>query len=266
MSMEKLSPRDRQRLAAYVDGELSPRARAKVTQRIAQDPDWQQALEEMQALKTALQNLPRPRPRRDFILSAAQVEATQARLRRTQRALAYRWAGAVTVILLAFVVVGSWMSANLAVSAVPRGNSMVWKSQQTEAGQVEALAPAIAAQKAPPTEAEERSTAVPEMMAEAPQVMMDAEASKATPKVQTATPCPLEEFMPEIGTEGPTSATPTACASSRSPYRMPEAVAATTPSSGSTALWRWPWGAIEGALALAALGFALAGFWGARRP
>ncbi|NPA93674.1 MAG: hypothetical protein GXO56_08360, partial [Chloroflexi bacterium] len=188
MSMEKLSPRDRQRLAAYVDGELSPRARARVARRIAQDPDWQQALEEMQALKAALQSLPRPRPRRDFTLSAAQAEAARARPRGAQRALAYRWASAVAVVLLAFVFVGSWMSANLATSAVPMSNSVAWKSQQTEAGQVEALAPAMAAQEAQSADAEKGLTAVPEMMAEAPQAMTDAGAPKATPQVQTATP------------------------------------------------------------------------------
>ncbi|NPA92622.1 MAG: hypothetical protein GXO56_02960, partial [Chloroflexi bacterium] len=108
--------------------------------------------------------------------------------------------------------------------------------------------------------------AVPEMMAEAPQAMTDAGAPKATPQVQTATPLPLEERMPETEAAGTAAATPTACAASRAPYRTPGAVVSPTPSSGDTALWRWPWGAVEGVLALAALGFALAGFWGARRP
>ncbi len=264
MNLEKLSPRDRQRLAAYLDGELSPRARARVARRVARDPVWRQALEEMQALKAALQALPRPKAPRNFTLTEAQAQAVAKRADRrrgAQRALAYRWASAVAVVLLMFVMVGSWMTAHLATgAAVPKHYAELRPARAS--AEVEALSP-VEPEADQLAEAGQPTPEPSQEAAEAPQIF-----SAAAPPV-TPTPLPAgatgtaEKAAPSPPTSQPTS---TACSTPRYAAAAPETNALQPALPEDQRLWRWPWGLLEGLLALAAVGFAVAGFWLARRP
>ena len=99
-----LSNREYHLLMAYLDGELSPRARARVEARLREDDTWQEALQGARALKAALGQLPRARAPRPFTLTPAQAETV--RRPRRQMQMAYRWAGALAALLFAVLLLG----------------------------------------------------------------------------------------------------------------------------------------------------------------
>ncbi|MGD9648239.1 MAG: zf-HC2 domain-containing protein, partial [Pirellulales bacterium] len=55
----QLDPRDQERLSAYLDGELSADEQARVEQLLADEPAARQLLDELRAVSTTLQSLPR---------------------------------------------------------------------------------------------------------------------------------------------------------------------------------------------------------------
>jgi len=104
-----LSPREYRLLMAYLDGELSPRARARVEARLRKDDAWQKALEEARALKAALAQLPRARAPRAFTLTPAQAESVRRPRRQVPR-MAYRWASALAALMFVVLLVGRGLS------------------------------------------------------------------------------------------------------------------------------------------------------------
>ena len=70
----KISKRDWAQLSAYLDGELSQRDASKLEIRIAEDPDFQAALEDLKNVKTILSHTPRLSVPRNFILRRSLVE------------------------------------------------------------------------------------------------------------------------------------------------------------------------------------------------
>ncbi len=113
MSRANLSARDLRLLTAYLDGELPPREAARVAQRVADDPAWQEAYAAMQAVKQGLHTLPRQRAPRAFTLRAGDV-VTQ-RPWGTRRV--YRWASAAALMLLFLVFAGDFLSHTMLLGA-----------------------------------------------------------------------------------------------------------------------------------------------------
>ncbi len=115
MSHANLSARELRLLTAYLDGELPPGQAARVAQRVAADPAWQEAYAAMLAVKQGLRDLPRHRAPRAFTLPAA--AATRQRIGGLQRA--YRWASAAALLLLLFVFAGDFLTHHMLLSAAP---------------------------------------------------------------------------------------------------------------------------------------------------
>lgn len=104
MNRNPLPARQQRLLMAYLDGELSPRERARFEAMLASDPALQQALNEARSLKAALAQLPRVRAPRNFTLTPEQAAAQ--RRQRWAMPAAYRWAGALAALLFVAAVVG----------------------------------------------------------------------------------------------------------------------------------------------------------------
>ncbi len=104
MTRKSLSARQQHLLMAYLDGELSPRERARFEATLASDPALQQALAEARGLKMALTQLPKVRAPRNFTLTPEQAAARRSR--RWAMPAAYRWAGAVAALLFVVAIVG----------------------------------------------------------------------------------------------------------------------------------------------------------------
>ncbi len=95
-----LSPRDWEALSAYLDDALPPRERARLEARLAQEASLAQALAELQALRTALRDLPKPRAPRNFTLTPEAVTP--------RRRWMWGWAVALGVMMAVGVLVARW--------------------------------------------------------------------------------------------------------------------------------------------------------------
>ena len=111
--MAELSPRDWEALSAYLDGRLSPRERARLEARLAREPALRQRLAELRALRAALRDLPPPRVPRNFTLRPEMVRPTASPRRGTW----WRWATALTALLLVLVVLADWGLGRMALQA-----------------------------------------------------------------------------------------------------------------------------------------------------
>lgn len=72
---KNLSPRDLTQLSAYLDGELSASASAKMKSRLARDPNLAAALDDLRDTKNILRRMPKRRAPRNFTLSPQMVAA-----------------------------------------------------------------------------------------------------------------------------------------------------------------------------------------------
>jgi hypothetical protein len=72
-SLSQLSRRDVERLSAYLDGELSAAERARLEERIKEDPDLRSALEEMRTAVWLMRSMPDVKVPRNFILTPDMV-------------------------------------------------------------------------------------------------------------------------------------------------------------------------------------------------
>jgi hypothetical protein len=102
--MTKLSNRDREAIAAYLDDELNSKERARLELRLKADQNLQAALEEMQQTRTLIRSLPPVRAPHNFTLTP---EMAGIRKPFFERMLpAFSWASAVATVLLLAVFLG----------------------------------------------------------------------------------------------------------------------------------------------------------------
>jgi hypothetical protein len=72
-SLSQLSRRDVERLSAYLDGELSAAERARLEERIKDNPELRSALEEMRTAVWLMRSMPEVKPPRNFTLTPEMV-------------------------------------------------------------------------------------------------------------------------------------------------------------------------------------------------
>jgi anti-sigma factor RsiW len=77
--LRSLPRRDLRRLSSYLDGELSPKERARLEARLASDPRLQEALDELRDTVQLLRALPRVRAPRNFLLTREMVGVQETR-------------------------------------------------------------------------------------------------------------------------------------------------------------------------------------------
>lgn len=168
-SLHHLAQRDLEALSAYLDGELRPAEAKRLAERLGREPNLQQALAELRAIRQNLRALPEVQPPRPLTLTPAMVGA-----RATRRPYpALRLATALATV--AFLVVSG---ANAVVS---RGFRLGTGEPAAAPMMLEAAAPAADA-----TEAVDPST-TPEMLqrAAAPETAVLGEKTAETPTAPT---------------------------------------------------------------------------------
>jgi anti-sigma factor RsiW len=104
MMNAKLTERELADLSAWMDGELTGPAADEVTRRLADDPRWQQAHAELQALNALLDSWAAPAPPEGL---AQRIIGQAAVWRRTYRSSRWRWlvpAAAAAAVLVATIV------------------------------------------------------------------------------------------------------------------------------------------------------------------
>jgi hypothetical protein len=91
-------------LSEYLDGRLLGRPLARVEQQLADCDACRQGLAELRALVAMMQQLPMPKPRRSFVMSAPPPELVRARPALPLRAPNWVYAGAASVAALALAI------------------------------------------------------------------------------------------------------------------------------------------------------------------
>ena len=170
------TPRDLDRLSAYLDNQLSPAEKAGLEARLAGEPGLRSALTDLRVTVRLLRALPTVKPPRSFTLTATQAEAVR-RPRGLQLFPALRLATALATLLFVAVLAadfgGGWLSRGVAAPAPAQVQSLAAEAT---------AAPTLAAQQeaalAPPTEAPAGAAAA----------VTEAPASKAAEGSETATP------------------------------------------------------------------------------
>ncbi len=113
----KMSNRDWVQLSSYLDGELNPREIKKIEERLTKEPVLQLALEELHRTKLTLQQTPKLKVPRNFILTPEMV-GLKTRPRPVRR---YRLASALMTFMLIGVLVldfgRSFVSGSMAPAA-----------------------------------------------------------------------------------------------------------------------------------------------------
>jgi len=96
-------------LSAYIDGALSPRERARLEARLAQDADLRARLESLQRTVALVRGMPPLRAPRNFLLTPAMVRRPAPVARRLAPALTF--ATAISGLLCVLLLVGNLLSA-----------------------------------------------------------------------------------------------------------------------------------------------------------
>lgn len=203
--MAELSPRDWEALSAYLDGRLSPRERARLEARLAREPALRQRLAELRALRAALRDLPPPRVPRNFTLRPEMVRPTASPRRGTW----WRWATALTALLLALVVLADWGLGRMALQAAappePAKKPAVALPQMAPLASPEADQPSAGAPTTPPAKEEQAlGMAAAESQPSATEALRVGETPRsiATP---AASPTPRPTGSPPSSQRGPVS-------------------------------------------------------------
>jgi len=113
------TPRDLDRLSAYLDNQLSPAEKAGLEARLAGEPGLRSALTDLRVTVRLLRALPTVKPPRSFTLTAAQAEAVR-RPRGLRLFPALRLATAFAAVALIFVLVVDWSSSRGSLASAPR--------------------------------------------------------------------------------------------------------------------------------------------------
>jgi len=96
-------------LSAYIDGALSPRERARLEARLAQDADLRARLESLQQTVALVRGMPPVRAPRHFLLTPAMVRRPAPVARRLAPALTF--ATAISGLLCVILLVGNLLTA-----------------------------------------------------------------------------------------------------------------------------------------------------------
>ncbi len=138
----RISPDDWEILSAYLDGQVSAKEQDKLKQKLATEPEFQRALEELQRTKMVLRSAPRRRVPHNFTLTAAMVPQRKPWFRLVPTlSFASAMAGILLVLTFAFSSVASLASPGSlaaqppqATGAAGRTNLAVPQTDQTQPG------------------------------------------------------------------------------------------------------------------------------------
>lgn len=108
--MTKLSPREWEAISAYLDGQLAPKERTRLEERMKANPSLRQALDEMRRTRMLLRSQPRMRAPRNFTLTPEMVGARRPARGSGGLFINLRLASALATILLVFVLIGDLFS------------------------------------------------------------------------------------------------------------------------------------------------------------
>ncbi len=214
-----LSPRDWELLSAYLDGELTPRERARLEVRLEREPGLRQALQRMAQTRAVLRRTPRLRAPRSFALTPAMVGQQPA------LPSVMRWVSLAATVLLLFVLAGDFFLAGTVKRSVA--------PLAMEAPLVEATAPVMEKAAA---EAEEAAGAPPE--AAAPAIRVPEAAPTAGTADLSATPLPTPALAP-TSTPAPTLAPASAPTPGVPPWRWVEVLLAAVALISGALAWSW---------------------------
>lgn len=185
-----------QLLSAYIDGSLSPRERARLEARLAQDADLRARLESLRQTVALLRGLPPVAAPRNFLLTPAMVRRSTPTARRLAPALTL--ATAVSGLLCGILIVGNlitagWSGPGAAAPApipmvVYEETPQVLGAQEAEAGKAPSVSETMTPEQSPPS----RGVAVPET----PILKMQARSEETPPPREAATFPPDEGVLP----------------------------------------------------------------------
>ena len=195
-------------LSAYIDGELSPRERVRLEERLAADPELRQRLEGLRRTVALVRELPQVRAPRNFLLTPAMVAPTRPRpaLRRWL-APALTFATAVSGLLCVVTLTASLLAhgpslGGAGAPAPPPGEAALEETVEQE-GEPLAFAPTAPREVAGAEESEAVVEATEEAQrAEQPTVGMVAPAEGGTPFTKTVRP--VEGPIPPAALPTPT--------------------------------------------------------------
>jgi len=155
--LSRLSPRDLERLSAYVDGALSPRQHEKLEKQLAADADLRLGLAELRSVKASLAGLPERRVPRNFTLRLSEAP------RRSAAFPALRFATVLATGLFVLTTAIRTLPLSFSLGASAPAPMFALEAQATEeAAQV--TAPEAGAElqaEAPPLAAAESAMATP---------------------------------------------------------------------------------------------------------
>jgi hypothetical protein len=111
---KKISNRDWENLSAYLDGQLTPRKRARFAARLESEPALREAYDSLRRTRAMLRGLPRLRAPRNFTVTPEMVSIRQSR-RRHRLIPTFQFASAIASLLLLMVLAGDFLGlGNLA--------------------------------------------------------------------------------------------------------------------------------------------------------
>lgn len=192
----------RERLSAYIDGELPPAETRRLEAHLATCAECRRELDQLRRLRTLLRALPTPRPPRSFALpetGPVPVPAAVARRERQTRrrvpvlARAAQWAGGLVAAAGLLLVLGS---------ALPGFGAHPFAASSTGAGSSAANAPASSGSHTPyisPTSTDQRSTAAGQNL---DKTHAPATAGEQAQAAATPTPSPAPTTPPQSATPG----------------------------------------------------------------
>ncbi len=150
---KKPSFRDLTQLSAYLDGELSASAQKRIKDRLARDPEFATALDDLRLSRTVLRRTPQRRAPRNFTLSP-QMVAKRPPMPRLVPALNYASLAMVLLFVFSFLApVGTGGVANQELAAAP----MAMEMEEMPAPALAEEAPEMAAEPAADSAMEEEA-------------------------------------------------------------------------------------------------------------
>lgn len=205
-----ISPRDSRLLSDYIDGQLKPRLRARLEERLETEADLRQALDDMARTCRLLRSQETLRAPRNFILTPAMVGG-----RKPAPPPVYPVFGlvsAMTALLLILVLAGDWLSRGGVLAPRPEAMeiSQVMVEEQPvqpmEAMEEEQVADESTSEPLLEMAVEAQPTAAADAMLAAPSAKSAAdpsaeESARSMAPSEEAAPADLAETAAEMGAE-----------------------------------------------------------------